>query len=142
MALNKLKKWIGTQAMTAFFDRLNDNVDATNAAIDLAETNSATVASLIATQGAAKVKDGTLPESGSSDTVALPGYGIYLLVTQRQIQGQKASLDIIAATGSIFSITNILTHSATEITYSGLALTITHISTGVVKYNILRISAY
>lgn len=34
MALNKLKKWIGTQAMTAFFDQLNDNVDATNAAID------------------------------------------------------------------------------------------------------------
>ena len=30
MALNKLKKWIGTQAMTAFFDQLNDNVDATN----------------------------------------------------------------------------------------------------------------
>ena len=47
MALNKLKKWIGTQAMTAFFDQLNDNVDATNAAIDLAETNSATVASLL-----------------------------------------------------------------------------------------------
>jgi len=41
MALNKLKKWIGTQAMTAFFDQLNDNVDATNAAIDLAEQNSA-----------------------------------------------------------------------------------------------------
>ncbi len=38
MALNKLKKWIGTQAMTAFFDQLNDNVDATNAAIDLAES--------------------------------------------------------------------------------------------------------
>ena len=34
MALNKLKKWIGTQAMTAFFDQLNENVDATNAAID------------------------------------------------------------------------------------------------------------
>ena len=48
MALNKLKKWIGTQAMTAFFDQLNDNVDATNAAIDLAETNSTTVASLLA----------------------------------------------------------------------------------------------
>ena len=48
MALNKLKKWIGTQAMTAFFDQLNDNVNATNAAIDLAETNSATVASLLA----------------------------------------------------------------------------------------------
>ena len=47
MALNKLKKWIGTQAMTAFFDQLNDNVDATNAAIDLAETNSATVASCL-----------------------------------------------------------------------------------------------
>lgn len=39
MALNKLKKWIGTQAMTAFFDQLNDNVDATNAAIDAVETN-------------------------------------------------------------------------------------------------------
>lgn len=37
MALNKLQKWIGTQAMTAFFDQLNDNVDATNAAIDLLE---------------------------------------------------------------------------------------------------------
>jgi len=48
MALNKLKKWIGTQAMTAFFDQLNDNVDATNAAIDLAEQNSTTVASLLA----------------------------------------------------------------------------------------------
>ena len=47
MALNKLKKWIGTQAMTAFFDQLNDNVDATNAAIDLAETDSATIASLL-----------------------------------------------------------------------------------------------
>ena len=43
MALNKLTKWIGTQAMTAFFDQLNDNVDATNAAIDLAETNSADI---------------------------------------------------------------------------------------------------
>jgi len=41
MALNKLKKWIGTQAMTAFFDQLNDNVDATNAAIDLAEDHMA-----------------------------------------------------------------------------------------------------
>lgn len=41
MALNKLKKWIGTQAMTAFFDQLNDNVDATNAVIDLAEQNAA-----------------------------------------------------------------------------------------------------
>lgn len=41
MALNKLTKWIGTQAMTAFFDQLNDNVDATNAAIDLAEQNAA-----------------------------------------------------------------------------------------------------
>ena len=39
MALNKLKKWVGTQAMTAFFDQLNENVDATNAAIDLVETN-------------------------------------------------------------------------------------------------------
>ena len=39
MALNKLKKWIGTQAMTAFFDQLNDNVDATNAAIDLVESH-------------------------------------------------------------------------------------------------------
>ena len=38
MALNKLKKWVGTQAMTAFFDQLNDNVDATNAAIDVVET--------------------------------------------------------------------------------------------------------
>ena len=37
MALEKLKKWIGTQAMTAFFDQLNDNVDATNAAIDEVE---------------------------------------------------------------------------------------------------------
>ena len=37
MALEKLKKWIGTQAMTAFFDQLNDNVDATNEAIDLFE---------------------------------------------------------------------------------------------------------
>ena len=46
MALEKLKKWIGTQAMTAFFDQLNDNVDATNAAIDLAEQNAATIASL------------------------------------------------------------------------------------------------
>lgn len=41
MALNKLKKWIGTQAMTAFFDQLNDNVDATNAAIDAVESHSA-----------------------------------------------------------------------------------------------------
>ena len=47
MALNKLKKWLGTQAMTAFFDQLNDNVDATNAAIDVAETNSANIASLL-----------------------------------------------------------------------------------------------
>ncbi len=48
MALDKLKKWIGTQAMTAFFDQLNDNVDATNAVIDLAEQNAATVASHLA----------------------------------------------------------------------------------------------
>ena len=46
MALNKLKKWIGTQAMTAFFDQLNDNVDATNAAIDLAEQNEANISLL------------------------------------------------------------------------------------------------
>lgn len=43
MALNKLKKWIGTQAMTAFFDQLNDNVDATNAAIDAVETNNSLI---------------------------------------------------------------------------------------------------
>ena len=43
MALNKLKKWIGTQAMTAFFDQLNYNVDATNAAIDLAEQTAANI---------------------------------------------------------------------------------------------------
>ena len=48
MALNKLKKWIGTQAMAAFFDQLNDNVDATNAAIDLAEQNSANISSVLA----------------------------------------------------------------------------------------------
>ena len=41
MALNKLKKWIGTQAMSAFFDQLNDNVDAANAAIDFAEQTAA-----------------------------------------------------------------------------------------------------
>ena len=71
MALNKLKKWIGTQAMTAFFDQLNDNVDATNAAIDavesvasqkhITESGSNTYGSYI------KFDDGTMICSGTVD---------------------------------------------------------------------------
>ena len=39
MALNKLKKWIGSMLFSAFMNEYNDNVDATNAAIDLAESH-------------------------------------------------------------------------------------------------------
>jgi len=41
MALNKLKKWIGTQLWSTFMTEYNDNVDATNAAIDLVESHMA-----------------------------------------------------------------------------------------------------
>lgn len=41
MALNKLKKWVGTQLWSTYMTEYNDNVDATNAAIDLAETHMA-----------------------------------------------------------------------------------------------------
>lgn len=48
MALNKLKKWVGTQLWSTFMTEYNDNVDATNAAIDLVESHLADYASLIA----------------------------------------------------------------------------------------------
>ena len=46
MALNKLKKWIGTQLWSTFMTEYNENVDATNAAIDLAEQNTASISQL------------------------------------------------------------------------------------------------
>ena len=41
MALNKLKKWIGSMLFSAFMNEYNENVDATNAAIDLVESHMA-----------------------------------------------------------------------------------------------------
>ena len=72
MALNKLKKWIGTQAMTAFFDQLNDNVDATNAAIDLAEQNAVNL-SLI------NFSSSLTPISGVGSLLAYKVGRVYLL---------------------------------------------------------------
>ena len=43
MALNQLKKWVGTQLWSTFMTEYNENVDATNAAIDLAEQNAANI---------------------------------------------------------------------------------------------------
>ncbi len=82
MALDKLKKWVGTQAMTAFFDQLNDNVDATNAAIDAVEQN------------VAKFKIGSFVRTiaTASGTQAITGIGfkpkaIIALATVQLVEG-------------------------------------------------------
>lgn len=46
MALNKLKKWIGSQLFESFLEEYNENVDATNAAIDAVEQNAADISSV------------------------------------------------------------------------------------------------
>lgn len=117
MALNKLKKWIGTQAMTAFFDQLNDNVDATNAAIDLAEQNLANINLLDGVQVAASAGLG----AGVVFNSNLEDESIYLLVI-----GRTHGLYVISSQWGAVDISAILATpgTGTVTTSGGLNLTI------------------
>lgn len=121
MALNKLKKWIGTQAMTAFFDQLNDNVDATNAAIDLAEQNAADISSL----PIGLISYQAHNSSSTEQVFELSNYSFYLFFAHAIATNNISCFAMISTANGNAYITEVRTSNNLDIAFNGTTMTVT-----------------
>lgn len=85
-----------------------------------------------------KITSGNLV-GNNAITVTLPEGGTYLVVTQVQITDAIANLELVSATGAIYSITKLSPNAESILTYSGMNLFLKNEDNYYISYFIYRL---
>lgn len=84
-----------------------------------------------------KVVSGTMVGEGINQVILTAG--TFLVVTQRNLTNESATIDIVSATSSIYAVTNIISNSGVNFTADGLELTMHNLSVNYTDFYVYKL---